>query len=77
MNTTGSTSGLKGSRYFFSQVTESEPKLRPWNERMAATNFFRPVAARANLRAASTASVPELVGKTRVSGSGRTSVRAL
>ncbi len=48
----------------------------PEKPRMAATNFFLPVWARANLRAASLASVPEFTGKTRLSSGGRMAVRA-
>ena len=59
------TSGSKGSRYFFSQVAERAPIVRPWKPRMAATISVRPVSSRANLTAASTASVPELHKKTR------------
>ena len=44
--------------------------VRPWNPRMAETIPLRPVARRANLRAASTASAPELHRKARVSPGG-------
>ena len=42
----------------------------PEKPRLAATNFFRPVWARANFQAASLASVPEFTGKTRLSWGG-------
>jgi hypothetical protein len=77
MKATGSMRGAKGSRYLGSQVTERLPMVLPEKPRLAATNFFRPVWARANFKAASLASVPELVGKTRLSsgGSRETKVR--
>lgn len=56
-------------------MTERLPMVRPEKPRMAATNFFLPVWARANFRAASLASVPEFTGKTRLSSGGRMAVR--
>jgi hypothetical protein len=42
------------------QVVASAPIVRPWNPCIVAMIFELPVAARANFRAASLASVPEL-----------------
>jgi hypothetical protein len=44
-------------------VSASDPIVRPWKEPSAATSFVRPVR-RDSLKAASLASVPELVKKT-------------
>ena len=41
-------------------MTDSAPSVRPWNEPSRATIPGRPVALRAHLSAASTASAPEL-----------------
>ena len=59
------TSGSNGSRKSRRQVALSAPIVRPWNPRIAAMIVFRPVAARANFNAASTASEPELLRNTR------------
>src|SRR5438552_169139 len=59
------TSGSNGSRKSFRQVALSAPIVRPWKPRIAAMIFFLRVEARANLIAASTASEPELLRKTR------------
>ena len=60
---TGSSSGSKGLRHSCFQVTESAPKVRPWNDRSKATKPGRPVYLRASFRAPSVASVPVLVRK--------------
>ena len=59
------TRGSNGSRKSRRHVALSAPIVRPWNPRIAATTFGRPVAARANFSAASTASDPELLRNTR------------
>ena len=46
------------------EVSASEPMVRPWKEPSAATRWVRPVR-RVSLKAASLASVPELVKNTR------------
>jgi hypothetical protein len=69
------TSGSNGSRNSLRQVALSEPNVRPWNPRIAATTFGRPVADRANLIAASTASVPEFERNTRWRDGGSSPVR--
>src|SRR5213080_3258625 len=66
------TRGSNGSRNSRRQVALSAPIVRPWNPRIAATIPGRPVAARANLIAASTASEPELLRKTRFRFRGAT-----
>ena len=53
-------SGSNGARFAGWPVIESAPIVRPWNEPSSATSPLRPVALRAHLIAASTASVPEL-----------------
>jgi hypothetical protein len=58
--------GSKGARYASFDVSASEPMVRPWNEPSAATRCVRPVR-RVSLKAASLASVPELVKNTRPS----------
>src|SRR3972149_4913657 len=68
--------GSKGSRNSFLHVRLSAPNVRPWNDRRAATRPGRPVADRANLRAASTASAPELLRNVRDRGAGTISERA-
>ena len=57
---TPGTSGSNGARFAGWPVIESAPIVRPWNEPSSATSPVRPVALRAHLIAASTASVPEL-----------------
>ena len=59
-NTAPGTSGSNGARFAGWPVTESAPIVRPWNEPSSATTPLRPVALRAHLSAASTASAPEL-----------------
>ena len=59
-------SGSNGARYASFEVRASEPMVRPWNDPSAATRWVRPVR-RVSLNAASLASVPELVKKTRPS----------
>ena len=54
------TSGSNGARFAGWPVIESAPIVRPWKEPSSATSSVRPVALRAHLIAASTASVPEL-----------------
>ena len=54
------TSGSNAARFAGWPVTESAPNVRPWNEPSSATISVRPVALRAHLSAASTASAPEL-----------------
>ena len=61
-------SGLKPWRYFaLLAVSERLPSLRPWNAPRNAITYCRPVAWRASLIDASTASVPELVRNTLLS----------
>ena len=57
---TPGTSGSNGARFAGWPVIDSAPIVRPWNEPSSATSPERPVALRAHLIAASTASVPEL-----------------
>src|SRR5581483_7793368 len=57
---TPGTSGSKAVRFSGWPVAESEPSVRPWKEPASATIPGRPVALRAYLIAASTASAPEL-----------------
>ena len=59
-NRTPGTSGSNGARFAGWPVIESAPIVRPWNEPSSATSSVFPVALRAHLIAASTASVPEL-----------------
>ena len=57
---TPGTSGSNGACLAGWPVAESAPSVRPWNEPSSATMPGLPVALRAYLIAASTASVPEL-----------------
>ena len=66
-NVTSPGSGSNGSRYFGLWVSAKAPMVRPWKEPSIATSFVRPVS-RVSLKAASFASVPELVKNTLVSG---------
>ena len=68
-------SGSNGARYASFEVSASEPMVRPWKEPSAATRWVRPVR-RVSLKAASLASVPELVKKTRPSCGRRATAAA-
>jgi hypothetical protein len=65
------TSGPNRSRYSGPHVAESAPIVLPWKPRIVATMPVRFVAARANFRAPSTASVPLLQRKNRSRDAGR------
>ena len=58
-------SGSQAARLPGWPVTASAPCVRPWNEPSSATTSGLPVALRAHLSAASTASAPELQKKAR------------
>ena len=68
-----STPGMRGStrvRYFSRPVVASAPRVFPWYPPIVEMMRLRPVAILANLRAASTASVPELLKKVYSSPAG-------
>ncbi len=57
-------------------MSDNDPRLNPWNALSSETKRFRPVAARANFKAPSIASVPELQKKTASRCAGVRFVRA-
>ena len=62
-NVTGPGSGSNACRFAGCPVTAKAPRVRPWKEPSSAATACLPVALRAYLRAASTASAPELQKK--------------
>ncbi len=62
-NVTPGTSGSNAARFPGCPVAASAPVVRPWKEPSSATTPGLPVALRAYLSAASTASAPELQKK--------------
>src|SRR5690242_13159487 len=73
---TPGSSGPNRPRYFaLLAVSERLPSERPWNAPRNAITFVRPVAWRASLIAASTASVPELPRNTRAEVIGALATR--
>ena len=69
------TSGPKTSRYSGPHVADRAPIVLPWKPRIVATTPARFVAARANLSAPSTASVPLLQRNIRSSDAGSSEAR--